>query len=100
MSFWVYFISVVIGILLFKIYIIRGVRQATASKKGQVGYAVFSLGTLFIGAYVLMSSFSGGIIGLSFSQNFTIALMVAVVVCELIMSIFFCLMMLFYYSNG
>ena len=76
-------------ILVFKGYISRGVYQATGSKAVQVVYTLVSIGTL-IGGFGLMSvTFPNGIIGMTTTQNFAIAFMLSIVICELVLSLFF-----------
>ncbi|MFK7776019.1 MAG: metallophosphoesterase [Saprospiraceae bacterium] len=89
MKFWFFFTLGVLAILAFKGYISRGVYQATVSKTSQVCYTVFSLGTFIVGIIALLRTFPNGIIGLSTSTNFVIALMLSVLICELILGFFF-----------
>ncbi len=89
MKFWFLLGLTVLSIFFFKGYISRGVYQATASKNVQLGYTIFSLGTFAVGIATLVSTFPNGIIGLTSLQNFTIALMLSILICELILSIFF-----------
>lgn len=88
MTFWLYFALVLIALLAFKAFIIRGVRQGSNKRWASI-YGLFSVLSLLVGATTLIYSFSGGIIGLSIIQNFVIALMVATVVCEGIIALFF-----------
>ena len=89
MKFWFFFTVVLIGTLTFKGYISRGVYQATVSKTSQFYYTFFSVGTFILGIITLVRTFPNGIIGLTTVQNFTIALMFSVVICEFILSLFF-----------
>ncbi|MFK8006414.1 MAG: metallophosphoesterase [Saprospiraceae bacterium] len=89
MKFGIFFAIGLLAILAFKGYISRGVYQATVSKTTQFWYTVFSLGTFIVGVIALVRTFPNGIIGLSTSTNFIIALMLSVVLCELILGLFF-----------
>lgn len=89
MKFWFYFALFLLLVLLFKGYISRGVYQATASKTIQLYYTLFSIASLVVGVFILCTTFPKGIIGLSTAQNFSIALMLSVVICELVLSLFF-----------
>ncbi len=76
-------------LILLKIYLIRGIHQISPSSYWTVAYGLLSLGSLALGLIVMLSVFSSGMIGLRFWQNFLIALMVSVVICELLLGIFF-----------
>ena len=89
MKFWLFFALGVVVLLAFKGYISRGVYQATASKAAQIGYTLFSIGTFVIGVTMMAITFPKGIIGFSVTQNFIMALMISVLVCELMLSLFF-----------
>ncbi|MFK8101864.1 MAG: metallophosphoesterase [Saprospiraceae bacterium] len=89
MKFWLFLALGVLGLLIFKGYLSRGVYQATMSKTIQLYYTIFSIGTLIIGLVTMISIFPNGIIGLSTMQNFVIALMVSVLICELLLGLFF-----------
>ncbi len=91
MKFWFFFAFVLLGILVFKGYISKGIYQATTSKNIQLLYTIFSIGTFIIGIITLVTTFPNGIIGLTTLKNFMIALMLSVVICELILSAFFIL---------
>lgn len=91
MKFWFFFAAILLTILVFKGYISRGIYQATASKMLQNWYTLFSVITFIVGILTLVHTFPTGIIGLTPIQNFTIALMLSVVVCELILGVFFIL---------
>lgn len=89
MKFWLIFGVGVLSILAFKGYISRGVYQATASKTFQIWFTLFSIITFILGIITLVRTFLNGIIGLTTVQNFTIALMLSIVICELILGLFF-----------
>lgn len=89
MKFWLIFGVTVLSTLAFKGYMSRGVFHATASKNAQLFYALFSISTFVIGIATLVYTFLYGIIGFTTAQNFTIALMLSVVICELILGLFF-----------
>ena len=89
MKFWFFFALVLLGIFAFKGYISRGVYQVTTSKITQFCYMLFSIGTLVVGVITLVSTFPNGIIGLTSLQNFVIALMLSVIICEFILGLFF-----------
>ncbi|MFK7980342.1 MAG: metallophosphoesterase [Saprospiraceae bacterium] len=89
MKFWFFFTLGLLAILVFKGYISRGVYQATVSKTSQICYTVFSIGTFIVGIIALVRTFPNGIIDLSTSTNFVIALMLSVLICELILGLFF-----------
>ncbi|MFK7948160.1 MAG: metallophosphoesterase [Saprospiraceae bacterium] len=79
----------ILCLLAFKGYISRGVYQATASKTVQLYYTLFSIITFIIGIATMVTTFPNGIIGLSTTKNFIIALMVSVLICEFILAVFF-----------
>lgn len=89
MKFWFLFTVALLGILVFKGYISRGIYQATISKTTQLWYSLFSVGTFTVGIIALVRTFPNGIIGLSTSTNFVIALMLSVLICEFILGLFF-----------
>lgn len=89
MKFWFFFAVGLLVLLAFKGYISRGVYQATASKTFQIWYTLFSLITFMAGIITMVRTFPNGIIGLTTVQNFTIAFMLSVVICELILGLFF-----------
>ena len=89
MKFWVSFALILLILLAFKGYISKGVYQATASKPVQLWYTVFSIVTFIVGVTIMATTFPKGIIGLTTFQNFAMALMLSVVICEFILSIFF-----------
>lgn len=89
MKFWTFFIIGLLIILAFKGYISRGVYQATASKAVQMWYTIISMSTFIFGIVILVRTFPNGIIGLTVFQNFSIALMLSIVICELILGLFF-----------
>lgn len=89
MKFWFFFGLVLLFILTFKGYISRGVFQATASRTIQLAYTAFSVGTFLLGIITLLLTFPKGIIGITTGQNLSIALMLSVVICELILGLFF-----------
>ena len=91
MKFWFFFAVILLTILVFKGYISRGIYHATASKTLQNWYTLFSIITFIVGILTLVRTFPSGIIGLTPIQNFTIALMISVLICELILSVFFIL---------
>lgn len=76
-------------ILAFKLYISRGVLQATASKSAQLYYTLFSLGTFVVGFIVLLRTFPTGFLDITTAKNLAIALMLSVIICELILGLFF-----------
>ncbi|MFK7785304.1 MAG: metallophosphoesterase [Crocinitomicaceae bacterium] len=88
MSFWIVLIIVILIILLLKLYILRGIRQLW-SKQWRIVYFVISVGSLVIGIPTMILSFKDGMINLHFIQNFTIAFMISVFICELIVVPFF-----------
>lgn len=75
--------------LLFKIYLFRGVRQVFTKRPWRIAYFILSIGSLVIGIPTMILSFSGGMIDMHFLQNFTIALMLSVFICELLVFPFF-----------
>lgn len=75
--------------VLFKEYIATGIYQATSSNVFKLWYLIFSLLTLGIGVITLAILFPKGINGMTFTQNFVIALMVSVILCEIILGLFF-----------
>ncbi|MFK7906268.1 MAG: metallophosphoesterase [Chitinophagales bacterium] len=89
MKFWFFFALGLLVLLAFKGYISRGVYQATASKTVQLYFTLFSVVTFIVGVLTLIRTFPNGIIGLTTLQNFVIALMLSVVICELILGLFF-----------
>ncbi len=89
MKFWFFFAIGLLVVLAFKGYISRGIYQAIVSKTAQFCYLLFSVGTFILGVLTLVRTFPNGIIGLTTAQNFTIALMLSVVICELILGLFF-----------
>ena len=89
MKFWLLFILGLLAIVAFKGYISRGVYQATASKIVQWCYTLFSISTFIIGVIILLSTFPNGIIGMTPLKNIAIALMVSVLICEFILSLYF-----------
>lgn len=89
MKFWIFFGIALLILLAFKGYISRGVYQASGSKMVQMWYTVFSVGTFIIGVTTMAVSFPKGIMSMSLAQNLVIALMLSVVICELILALFF-----------
>ena len=89
MKFWFFFVFVLLFVLAFKGYISRGVFQATASKTCQLWYTLFSISTLIVGVITSVNTFPKGLIGFSTGQNLIIALMMSVIICELILGLFF-----------
>ena len=89
MKFWLFFGVFFLCVLAFKGYISRGVYQATASKNVQLYYTLFSIITLIVGIATMVMTFPKGIIGMTTGQNLAIALMLSVIICELILSVFF-----------
>ncbi len=89
MEFWLSLLGLVILLLVVKAYLIKGVYQATDSRKGTWIYGVFSIGTLLIGVPTMIAAFSDGMVGLMFWENFPIALMISVVLCEVLLLAFF-----------
>jgi predicted MPP superfamily phosphohydrolase len=71
-----------------KLYLYRGIRQMW-SKRWQRVYFIISVGSLAIGIPTMILSFKDGMIDMHFLQNFTIAFMVSVFICELIVIPFF-----------
>ena len=89
MKFWLFFVLFVLCLSAFKVYIARGVYLATASKNVKLYYTIFSICTLIIGIATMVTTFPKGIVGMTTSQNLAIALMISVLICELILSLFF-----------
>ena len=88
MTFWFNFAFIILALLGFKAFIIRGVRYGS-TKPWAVIYGIYTILSLLIGAFTLIHAFSGGIIGLTPLQNFIIALMVATIICEGVVALFF-----------
>jgi predicted MPP superfamily phosphohydrolase len=99
MKFWLLFALGIVAILIFKGYISRGIYHATASKALQGWFALFSIGTFAIGVFTMVRTFPNGIMGLSIGQNFAIALMISVLICELFLGLFFIVDDLFLLGN-
>ena len=89
MSFSVILTIIVLVLLLFKIYLFRGVHQVFTKRPWRMAYFILSIGSLVIGIPTMILSFSGGMIDMHFLQNFTIALMLSVFICELLVFPFF-----------
>lgn len=89
MIFWIFFAVFLLILVLFKVYIIWGFHQAFRSKIPTIVFGIFSIGTLAAGVVTMFIAFGNGIIGMKFWQNFTIALMVSVLMCEILLAVFF-----------
>jgi uncharacterized protein len=89
MKVWLSFALFVILMLLLKVYISGGMYQATSSNLFKICYLTFSIVTLLLGTITLLLVFPKGIKDMNFIQNFMIALMVSVILCELILGAFF-----------
>ena len=88
-AFWISLIIMVTLLTLFKAYMTRGVKHAVRKKAVTWAYGIFSIGSLLLGILTMIFAFREGIIGMKFWQNFTIALMCSVIICETIVLIFF-----------
>ena len=93
----IFFVFFILTVLLFKAYIIRGIWQATNHFGFSTAYGIFSVSTLVLGVLVMLRLFSGGMIGLSFWQNFATALMTSLIICEVLLGIFFLIDDLWYW---
>lgn len=76
-------------LLLFKVYLIRGVSQASDSRALVWTYGIVSLGSLILGFLTFRMAFNSGQINMSLWQNIITAFMVSVIVCEFILAVFF-----------
>ncbi len=74
-----FFLTVVV---LFKLFIIRGVHQATQSSLFTSVYALISIGSVAIGMYMMFRNYSDGIVNMHLVPNFLIAFMIALFLCE------------------
>jgi len=78
-----------LGLVLFKGYLIRGVAQASDSRSLVWAYGILSLGSLLLGFFIFRMVFNGGQINLTLWQNISTALMVSIIICEIFLGIFF-----------
>lgn len=88
MRIWGLLIFLLILVLL-KIYLIRGVWQASDHRVITWTYGIISLGSLLLGFITFRLAFSGEQTNMLLWQNIITAFMVSVIVCELIMAVFF-----------
>lgn len=86
MTFMIVFLIVVVTL---KIYLFRGINQATLSKPFALGYLMFSFATLIIGCLMFYRVMKSGMTNNTWSFNFVTALMMSVMICELFMGLFF-----------
>lgn len=91
MKIWIGLLGFVIITFLLKLYLSRGINQIFSSYKFQYGYLIFSTSSLLIGVIIMATTFPKGIKDLSTEENFIISLMVSLLICELILAIFFSL---------
>lgn len=83
------FILFIAAFLLFKLYLIRGVAQATDNKTFVWIYSILSMGSLILGAITMRTAFSSEAVNMSLWQNLVTAFMVSVIICEVILAVFF-----------
>ncbi|HKK76570.1 MAG TPA: metallophosphoesterase [Saprospiraceae bacterium] len=88
MRIWGLLIFLLILVLL-KVYLIRGVWQASDHRAITWTYGIISLGSLLLGFITFRLAFSGEQTNMLLWQNIITAFMVSVIVCELIMAVFF-----------
>ncbi|MFM2386396.1 MAG: hypothetical protein RL660_1153 [Bacteroidota bacterium] len=72
-----------------KIYLAKGVLQISGSSHVRNGYLFSSIASLLLGVICMATIFPNGIKGMSTTTNFAIALMVSVLVCEILLLLFF-----------
>ena len=88
MRIWVLLLFILV-LLLSKVYLIRGVSQASDSRALVWTYAIVSIGSLILGFFTFRMAFTSGQINMSLWQNIITAFMVSVIVCEFILTVFF-----------
>lgn len=76
-------------IVLFKVYLIRGVSQASDSRILVWSYGLVSLGSLLLGVLTFRLAFASEQTNMALWQNIITAFMVSVIICELILALFF-----------
>lgn len=76
-------------LLLLKVYLIRGVGQASDNRSLTWLYGILSVGSLVIGFLTLRQAVTGEQTNMLLWQNLTTAFMLSVIVCELILLVFF-----------
>lgn len=86
---WGILVLFILAFLLFKFYLIRGVAQATDNRFFIWGYGIISIGSLLIGLITMRSAFSSATVNMSLWQNIITAFMVSVIICEILLAIFF-----------
>lgn len=91
MKIWIGLLVFVMIALLMKIYLSKGVYQIFNSYIVKNVYLIFTIISLIVGVVSMATIFPKGIKDMSTLSNFVISLMVSVLICELLMFVFFCI---------
>jgi predicted MPP superfamily phosphohydrolase len=86
---WIGLAVFVLITIIMKIYLAKGVLQISGSSHVRNGYLFSSIASLLLGVICMATIFPNGIKGMSTTTNFAIALMVSVLVCEILLLLFF-----------
>jgi predicted MPP superfamily phosphohydrolase len=97
---WIGLIVFVLIAILMKIYLSKGIFQITDSIHVKNGYLFLSIASLLFGVICMATVFPKGIKDMSTITNFIISFMVSVLICEIILLLFFTFDDLFIYFKN